>query len=88
MERTPKQRVAFSVAIALCGCALLYIARNGGSMSELLAEKWFIIGATSISVIMIGGGVGSVFRRPFVGVAFGLALYILYLMQCAMLHCS
>jgi hypothetical protein len=64
MELPAMKRIAISIAITLCGCALLYVARNGGSMSELFAEKWFIIAATSISGITIGGGIGSIFRRP------------------------
>ena len=80
MEKLSQNRIAL-VFIALFGFALLYIARN------VQTAKPLIIGATSIAAVMIGGGIGGVFRRPIVGALLGLSLYALYLSHCAMVHC-
>jgi hypothetical protein len=77
-----QNRIAL-VFIALCGGALLYVARSG-----MLTEKPYILGATSVAAVMIGGGIGGLFKWPIVGAAVGLSLYALYIFQCAMLHCA
>jgi hypothetical protein len=81
MEKPSQKRIVASTVVALCGGALLYVARS------ILTEKPLIMGATSIAAVMIGGGIGSVFRWPIVGALLCLALYGLYLFHCAMVHC-
>jgi hypothetical protein len=81
MEKQSKIRIVAGLVIALCGCALLYVARS------ILTEKPFVVGATTLAAVTIGGGVGSVFRWPGVGALLGLSIYALYLVHCAMVHC-
>jgi hypothetical protein len=81
MEKPSQKRIVVSTVVALCGGALLYVARS------ILTERPLIMGATSIAAVMIGGGIGSAFRWPIVGAMLCLALYGLYLFHCAMVHC-
>jgi hypothetical protein len=81
MEEPSHKRIVVSIVVALCGGALLYVARS------ILTEKPLVIGTTSIAAVMIGGGIGSVFRWQIVGALLCLALYGLYLYHCAMVQC-
>jgi hypothetical protein len=82
MEKPSLNRIAVGIVIAACGGALLYVARC------ILTDKPFIMGGTTIAAVMIGGGIGSIFRRPMVGAVICLAIYGAYLYHCAMVHCS
>ena len=76
-----QKRIVVGIVIALCGGALLYVSRN------VLADKPLRIGGTSLAAVMIGGGIGSLFRWPIVGALLGLLCYALCIGHCAMFHC-
>jgi hypothetical protein len=63
------RRIAIGV-VALCNCALLYVACGG-----LLTERPSIIAETSLAAVTIRGGLGGTFRKPIVGCILGLSIY-------------
>jgi len=81
MEKLSQKRIVIGIVVAACGGALLYVARS------IPIEKPLTLGGTSVAAVLIGGGIGSAFRRPIVGALLCLALYGLYLYHCAMVHC-
>jgi hypothetical protein len=81
MEKLTRRRIVIGIVVAACGGAMLYVSRS------IITDKPLIMGTTSLAAVLIGGGIGSVFRRPMLGALLCLALYGLYLFHCAMVHC-